>query len=449
MKKLITLILVFTVLLGGAGYWYWEARAASRTVFRFEEVTKDRLVATIGSTGTVQAQDVVDVGAQVQGRIVFIGEDKLLPRRDADEVRRIDWGSEVLGPVLNKDGTIKTPGTLLAQIDPSIYAAQVKAAEAAVKSANADKLQKNAILALATKEWTRAKELKKTESISDAEYISRENDEKVAEANLDVSIANIAVAEANLQNARTNLEYTEIRAPVNGVVVDRRVNVGQTVVASLSAPSCFLIAKDLSKMEVWATVNEVDISKIQLNQDVNFTVDTYPGRVYHGKVVPQGRLPLRLNAAMNQNVVTYTVVVSVNNEDRMLKPYMTTNLTFVIADKSDVLLVPNAALRWQPSKQQIAPDQQDKYFQRKAKKRDPADTVERGFVWMQDESGYVRFIELKLGLSDSVRTEVLAVVGGAELPEHAQLIIGEGRAGNRSNGANPFAPQMFKSQKKE
>ena len=134
------------------------------------------------------------------------------------------------------------------------------------------------------------------------------------------------------------------------------------MVASLSAPSLFLIAKDLSKMEVWATVNEVDVGKIHAGQDVNFTVDAFPGRVYHGKVVPQGKLPFRLNATMNQNVVTYTVVVSVDNKDGMLSPYLTTNLTFIVADKKDALLVPNAALRWQPTREQIAPELRDAYF---------------------------------------------------------------------------------------
>ena len=114
----------------------------------------------------------------------------------------------------------------------------------------------------------------------------------------------------------------------------------------MSAPSLILIAKDLSsEMEVWATVNEVDVSKIRIDQDVKFVVDAFPGRTYHGEVVPQGQLPFRLNASMNQNVVTYTVVVSVDNSDGLLRPYLTANLSFIVADKKDVLMVPNAALQ--------------------------------------------------------------------------------------------------------
>src|SRR5262249_46387473 len=157
----------------------------------------------------------------------------------------------------------------LAQIDPALYAAQVRATDASLKAARADLLQKQATMNQATRNMKRADGLLKDKGLAQAEYDQILADFEVANANLEVSTANIGVAEANLQNAKTNLEYTTISAPVKGVVIDRRVNVGQTVVASLSAPSLFLIAKDLSKMEIWATVNEVDVSKIQVGQDVN------------------------------------------------------------------------------------------------------------------------------------------------------------------------------------
>jgi HlyD family secretion protein len=263
--------------------------------------------------------------------------------------------------------------------------------------------------------------------------------------------ANVLTAKANLKTAQTNLDYTTITSPVDGVVIDRRVNVGQTVVASLSAPSLFLLAKDLSKMEVWATVNEVDVGKIRAGQDVKFTVDAFPGRLYQGTVVPQGNLPFRLNATMNQNVVTYTVVVSVDNTDLLLRPYLTANLTFIVADKKDALLVPNAALRWQPSREQIAPDLRDTFYQLKAKKRGPTDAeaLDRGFVWVKGDNGYVRYLELHTGLSDSVNTEVLEVLSGGELPEHTPVIVGEGKADARSSGANPFVASPFSGKKKE
>jgi HlyD family secretion protein len=441
MKKLVILLVLLGVVGGGGAYWYWESQTSSRTVFRYDEVTRGRLVSTISSTGTVQAQEVVDVGAQVAGRIISIGKDA------HTQSGIVDWGSEVEGPVFDADGKLLKIGTVLAQIDPSLYSAQVKSAEASVKSSKADVLQKTATLNQAKRDWARAEKLYAEKGIQQAEYDQFRATIEVANANLEVATANVGVAEANLQNAKTNLEYATISAPVKGVVIDRRVNVGQTVVASLSAPSLFLIAKDLSKMEIWATVNEVDVSKIQVGQKVTFTVDSYPGRVYRGKVVPQGNQPYRLNAAMNQNVVTYTVVVSVNNEDRALRPYMTTNLSFIVADKSNVLLAPNAALRWQPTRQQIAPDQRDSYSQLRSKKKTANETEDRGFLWVKGDDEFVRYVEVQLGLSDSVKTEIVKVIGEGELPEHTQVVVGESKAGSRAGSTNPFAPQIFRGNK--
>ncbi len=205
-------------------------------------------------------------------------------------------------------------------------------------------------------------------------------------------------------------------------------------------------------MEVWATVNEVDVLKIKVGQKAKFTVDALPGKTYKGEVVPQGKLPFRLNAVMNSNVVTYTVVVSVDNEDGALKPYLTTNLSFVLADKKDALLVPNAALRWQPLKQQIAPDLRDSYYALKAKKPASADgdNQEHGFVWLDGKDGFVRYIELQTGLSDNLNTEVLKALNGAELPEHTQLIVGEGKPeAAPAAGTNPFLATPFSTKKKD
>src|SRR5262249_55201586 len=154
-------------------------------------------------------------------------------------------------------------------------------------------------------DWLRAEKLYATGGIQKQEYDTYEANVKVTRANVGVSSANVrvstaqvGVAQSNMKTARTNLNYATITSPVSGVVIDRRVNVGQPVVASLSAPSLFLIAKDLSQMEVWATVNEVDVGKIKVGQDVKFTVDAYPGHQYKGKVVPQGKHSKRLNASM-------------------------------------------------------------------------------------------------------------------------------------------------------
>jgi HlyD family secretion protein len=443
MKKII-IALILVAGAGAGGFWYWKAHAAAGTTYNFAEVKRGRLEATVGATGTLQPREVVDVGAQVAGRIIFIGKDA------NTKSGIVDWGSEVEGPVLDKDGKVVKPGTVLAQIDPALYEAQLNSAQASVKAAKADVLVKAANLDLMTRDWGRAQSLFGTGGVAQAEYDQAKANFEAAKSNLELSKANVGLAEANQRNAQTNLEYTTISAPVNGIVIDRRVNVGQTVVASLSAPSLFLIAKDLSKMEVWATVNEVDVGKIHAGQDVKFTVDAFPGRVYKGQVVPQGKLPFRLNATMNQNVVTYTVVVSVDNKDGLLRPYLTTNLTFIVADKKNALLVPNAALRYQPPREQIAPEQRDTYLQLKGKKRAPSDSepTDHGFVWVKGDDGFLRYIELHTGLSDSVNTEVLGVLSGGELPEGTSIIVGEGRADAHNNGANPFVASPFK-QKKE
>jgi HlyD family secretion protein len=442
MKTVFTLMVVAALAAGGI-FWYWQNQAAARPTYRFAEVKRGRLVATVGSTGTLQAREIVDVGAQVAGPIIFIGKD---PKTQSGIV---DWGSMVEGPVVDQDGTITKKGTVLAQIDPAIYSAQTNSAKAAVKAAQADLLLKTATLGQYTADWNRAQKLYATGGIAQAEYDQVKAAFEAAQANVEVSKANIGVAEANLKTAQTNLNYTTITSPVNGIVIDRRVNVGQTVVASLSAPSLFLIAKDLSKMDVWANVNEVDVLKIHVGMDVKFTVDARPGRVYKGKVVPQGKLSFRLNVTMSNNVVTYPVVVSADNSDGSLWPYLTANLDFIVADKKDVLLVPNAALRWQPSKRQMSPDVQEAYAALRAKKRGVAEGQERGFVWVQGEDGLARFIEIMIGHSDTVSSEVLSVVNG-ELPEHTQLIVGEGRADAQAGGgANPFVSTPFTTKKKE
>jgi HlyD family secretion protein len=458
MKKTIIIGLIVAIV-GAGGVWYWERQSGAGTVLRFENVTRGKLIATVGATGTVQPREVVDVGAQVQGKINFIGKDA------NTQSGIVDWGSEVQGPVLDKDGNVVTPGTLLAQIDPAIYEAQrnsaqatMKSAQANLKSANADVLVKTATLAQATSDWGRAQKLYGAGNggIAQAEYDQYKSVFQAATANLEVSQANVGtaeaqvgVAEANLKTAQTNLDYTTITSPVTGVVFDRRVNVGQTVVSSLSAPSLFLIAKDLTKMEVWATVNEVDIGRIQVGNPVDFTVDSNPTRVYRGKVVPQGKYPQRFNPVMNSNVLTYTVVVSAENSDLSLKPYQTTNLSFIVANKDKALLVPNAALRWQPTKDQIAPEVQAVYYQLKNKKHGPTDpdAQDRGLIWTAGDDGLVRYIEVRIGLSDGVRTEVLEVIGGGDLPEQTRLVVGEEKKGTQGGEKNPFSVQMFRGNK--
>ncbi len=312
--------------------------------FRTVPVKRGDLVATISATGTVEPEEVVDVGAQVAGRIVAFGKDV--------SGKTVDYGSQV------EDGTV------LAQIDDALYAAdvsqskaQVEQAKASVMRAEADLGQMQAKLVQAERDLNRAKKLGPGDALSQADYDAAVSAYDVAKANVAVGKAAIvqaneavAQAQANLKRTQRNLDYCTIKSPVKGVIIDRRVNIGQTVVASLNAPSLFLIAKDLKRMQVWIAVNEADIGNIHPGQAVTFTVDAFPGQVFQGEV---GKV--RLNATMTQNVVTYTVEVITDNSDGKLLPYLTANAKFMVSTRANVLMVPNAALRWVPQAEQVVP----------------------------------------------------------------------------------------------
>jgi HlyD family secretion protein len=260
---------------------------------------------------------------------------------------------------------------------------------------------------------------------------------------------------------------------VKGVIIDRRVNTGQTVVSSLSTPSLFLIAKDLSRMQVWVAVNEADIGHVYANQPITFTVDAFPGETFKGTV---GKI--RLNAMMTQNVVTYTVEITTNNSNNKLLPYLTANVSFETGRSSpDSLVVANAALRWQPDPQLIAPDvppdqvalnepgphvprqwqgppggasggaaaggekaQPGQWHHRSTTQ--PSDHPTHGIVWVQDGK-YVRPIHLTLGITDGIDTEVKDVKGG-ELSESTNVITGIEHGDAADTTTNPFAPQFGK-----
>jgi HlyD family secretion protein len=221
-------------------------------------------------------------------------------------------------------------------------------------------------------------------------------------------------AEIVARQAEINLGYTTIQAPVDGVVIDRRVNVGQTVVAGLNAPSLFLLAKDLRQMLVWAAVNEADIGDIQIGQKVTFKVDAYRDRTFSG-VVSQ----IRLNASLMQNVVTYGVVIDVENTDELLLPYMTAKVQFEVARRPESLLVPNQALRWRPTWEQVTPVARAGLTQPTGERtqRNPDDLesdvdaaprveVEEPTVWVLADDGLTRPVAVSTGMTDGLDTEI-------------------------------------------
>jgi HlyD family secretion protein len=349
-------------------------------------------------------------------------------------------------------------GTVLAQIDDALYAAevsqakaQVAQAQANVKRAEADLGQLRAKLYQAERDWLRAKKLGPSDALSQSDYDAALSAFEVAKANLNVGQAAlvqakdaVAQAEANLRRASQNLDYCTIKSPVKGVIIDRRVNIGQTVVASLNAPSLFLIAKDLKRLQVWASVNEADIGNIRPGQPVTFTVDAHPGVVFQGEV---GKI--RLNATMTQNVVTYTVEVITDNSDGTLIPYLTANLKFMVAERRNVLLVPNAALRWAPQPEQIAPGYQEGPPQKKGGKSskpngsaagEAKNASKKGTVWVQ-KGRYVQPIQVSIGVTDGSLTQIQ----GPEIKEGLQVVVGDQPKESASRpSASPFTPQIFR-----
>ena len=438
-QKSILMIVLAAVAAVGLGL-YFRSNGGG-VYYRTVEVRRGNLVATIGATGTVEPEEVVDVGAQVAGKIISFGKDK--------NGVEVDYGS------------IVEEGTILAQIDDSLYAAEVAQAsaqlmqaKASVQRAVADLDQMKAKLFQAQRDWERAQKLGPSEALAQSSYDAYKYGYEAAKANVEVgeaaieqAKASVAQAEAVLQRAQRNLGYCTIRSPVKGVIIDRRVNIGQTVVASLNAPSLFLIAKDLKRMEVWVAVNEADIGNIHEGQAVSFTVDAYPDEVFEGKV---GKI--RLNATMTQNVVTYTVEVVTDNSSGKLFPYLTANVLFELSRKENVLMVPNVALRWWPQTEQVAPKFRDvplnlKGHNRNHKKGEHSDeraTVAEsnyGIVWAP-VGNYVRPVRVRIGISDGTMTEV----EGDELQEGLAVVTGEEiqSKGRGDTTTNPFTPRIIR-----
>ena len=434
-KKTILGVVVVAVVAAAAFFYQFRGNRPA-TSFRTAQAKRGDLVATISATGTVEPEEVVDVGAQVAGQIMAFGKDR--------NGKTIDYGSVV------EDGTV------LAQIDDTLYAAdvalvraQLQQAKAGVQRAEADLGQLQAKLVQAEQDWNRARELGPSDALSQSDYDASRATYEVARANLDVGKVaivqakeGVSQAEAALRRAERNLAYCTIRSPVKGVIIDRRVNIGQTVVASLNAPSLFLIAKDLKRLQVWVSVNEADIGNIRPGQAVTFTVDAYPGQVFKGEV---GKV--RLNATMTQNVVTYTVEIITDNSDGRLLPYLTANVKFLVSERRNVLLVPNAALRWIPQPDQVAPDKRGSSTASAEPKPRVGSAPEagaegqtRGVVWVP-AGALVRAVPVYTGLSDGALTEVQS----NELQEGVSVVVGEQQKEAKSPAStNPFTPQLFR-----
>jgi HlyD family secretion protein len=297
------MITVTVAAAGGGGVWYWKFPREKDPEYKTAPATKGDLVQVVTATGQLNPMTNVVVGSQVSGII-----SKLF----------VDFNS----PVTNHQ--------VIAQLDPANYQAQVAQAKGDLASAKA-------ALELAVAEEKRDMELHKQKILDDSDY-------DTAAATMHQAEATVMMKEAALQLAQVNLAYTTIYAPVDGVVLAREVDVGQTVAASLSAPTLYLIANDLAKMQIDALVSEADIGGVETNQTVNFTVDAFPSRNFQGTVIQ-----IRNSPQTNQNVITYDTVISVDNSDNKLRPGMTANVSIITAQRNDVLKIPNGALRFHPA----------------------------------------------------------------------------------------------------
>lgn len=314
MKKILLIATLVLIVAAIAIFAYFKR--TPEITYKTTKIERGTIVSTVSATGNLSAVTTVQVGTQVSGTI-----QKLY----------VDYNSRV------------KKGQPIAEIDPSLFKASVEQSHGNYLSAEAN-LQKNKVaLDDAERTMKRNKKLLADGIISQGDYDVVETAWQSAKAALKATEGTLAQTRGSLMQSRTNLNYSVIRSPVDGVVISRTIDVGQTVAASFQTPTLFTIAKDLTKMQIEVSVDEADISRIKLDQKTSFTVDAYPEQSFKGKVVQIRDAPV-----ITQNVVTYVVVVNVDNGDLKLKPGMTANVSVEVARKDDVLKLPPVALRFKP-----------------------------------------------------------------------------------------------------
>ena len=284
--------------------------------YHTQKLSKCTITEVVEASGTINPVNIVSVGSTVSGLMKEI---------------YVDFNSEV------------KKGQLLAQIDPANFQASVDQNRAQINNAQANLARLNAELSMAEKTYTRYKNLYAKNFIARSELDQAESDYLAKKASIGAQKASIAQAQANYKTAVTNLGYTKIIAPVDGTIISRDINVGQPVAASFQAPELFKIAQDLTKMQIEVNVSEADIGRVKEGQDAEFNLDGYPDTTFKG-IVTQ----VRLDSTTTSNVVTYTVIVSVDNEDLTLKPGMTANVSIITKESTDVMCAPNVALKFTP-----------------------------------------------------------------------------------------------------
>lgn len=391
-KKSILAVAVAAVIALVAVLVHRTAFARESTTYRFVAVEKGDVESTVSATGTLNAVTTVQVGTQVSGQVAELFVDF------NDTVRK---------------------GQLLARIDPTLQQQAVTDAQAALDRAQAQYRQ-------AVRDRNRNGELMESGLVARSAF-------EQTDSSADVAAANVKSAQVALQRARQNLEYTNIYAPIDGVVVERNVDVGQTVAASLSAPQLFLIANDLTNMQILASVGESDIARIRNGQTVKFTVQALPGRTFEGAVEQ-----VRLQSATNENVVNYTVAVRVANPEKQLLPGMTARVEFLTNSAKDVLKVANAALRFRPEgAAPVATPGPTRASGQRTRRTTAAGAGQArpATLYYVDAKGEMKAMRVRAGITDGTFTEVR----GQDLRADMKVIAGTAVAQSAgSESSNPF-----------
>jgi HlyD family secretion protein len=387
---LFTLLLIVLVFIG----WFVLSRNGEPAAqYKFKRIERGDITATVSATGKVNAVVTVQVGSQVSGTIQRL---------------YVDFNSKV------------TKGQVVAQIDPALFEAQVAQAKGKLANDEANVEKARVVMLDAKRNLDRMEELLSKNLVSQSDKDTAQTAHDSSAAGFKAAQAQVLQDQASLRLAETNLRYTTIRSPVDGIVISRNVDVGQTVAASLQAPTLFTIAQDLTEMQVDTSVDEADIGKVGLGQEAEFTVDAYPESPFHGTVHDIYNQPIVV-----QNVVTYDAIIRVKNPDFKLKPGMTANITIRVGFRENVVKIPNAALRYTPES-----------F-RKAEGPSGADRSDSARVWVLKD-GKEFPVAVTLGLTDGNFTEAI----GTSMQSGDEVIIE--KIGSNDSGAGSRRPPYMR-----
>lgn len=367
MKKIIILLAIIVIAASSFFYLKGNKRAEEGNSYITSTVTKGDVIKEVSASGTINPVNVVDVGTQVSGTI---------------EKTYVDFNDQV------------EKGQLLAELDKSVLETELKASNANLKKARAT-------AELAKLELERTEELFKNNYIAKAELDQAKTSHKTAQAELES-------AKYNYEKAETNLDYTIITSPVSGVIISREVDEGQTVAASLQAPELFTIAEDLTKMQIEASVAEADVGIIKKGQEVTFTVDAYADETFTGAVKQ-----IRLNPTTESNVVTYTVIINIENKELKLLPGMTAFISIIIDKREDALQVSNSVIDFEmPMPKEPQKQSKMKDGDREGEHSTPPPAQMKGenevTLWLIDNAGQIKPVNVIKGLATSLNTEIIS-----------------------------------------